>query len=174
MRLWLRSWLGFRLRLRLGRRSWAWLGLLLDRRSVDWRSRSARSRSRSVGREGSWSAGGDGLLLLVKGSRSRRDGTGSRRGLVTVDSGVDDDDLSDNLGLVDERALVNRGSSGNGAEKERSEDSGSLHVDNGYESCLVVGVVFGGPRSWRVVFCSEKFLREWLNWLAVSRVRLSR
>jgi hypothetical protein len=144
-------------RLRLGRGRRAGLGLLNCWWSVGWGSRSAGSGS-------SWGAAGSGLLLLVEsgrvgGGRSAGSGHGST---VVVNRGVDDNDLSDNLGLVDKSALVDGRGGGEGAEEERGEDSGGLHVDRSRDclGCLVVEGV-----SW--------IRREWLNWLAVARECLS-
>lgn len=86
------------------------------------------SRSRRVDRRlGSglgWGARGLGDLVEVAG----RSGGSLSDGLVVVpDGGVNNDGLGDDLGLVDERALVKRRSSDEGAEEGGSEDSGGLH-----------------------------------------------
>jgi hypothetical protein len=54
---------------------------------------------------------------------SRSGGGFSDDGLVVVNGGVDNHGLGDDLGLVDEGALVKRRSDGEGAEEHGGEDS---------------------------------------------------
>jgi hypothetical protein len=134
-----------------------WLGLL-NYRSGRRRRRGGRSRSGHLRRRcdigaggllwgrrrrrsgGSCSAGGLGLLVEVTG----RGGGGLGDGLVVVDSRVDNDGLGNDLSLVDERALVERRSDGEGAEEEGSEDSRGLH----FGVCWFVIVLFARSQSW--------------------------
>lgn len=120
-----------RLRLRRGRGRRAGLGLL-NYWSVGWGSRSAGSGS-------SWGTARSGLLLLVESGRvgGGRSAGGGHGSTIVVDSGVDDNGLSDNLGLVDEGALVDGRGGGEGAEEEGSENSRGLHFDKSRD-CLGV------------------------------------
>lgn len=112
-------------------------GLLGDNWSVGWGSlgggggglgRSSLGSDHSRRRGHDYSAGGGRLAgLLVEFASAGGSGLSGR--LVVPDGGVDNDGLSDDLGLVDKGAPVERRSHGVGAEKDRSEDSGCLHFD---------------------------------------------
>jgi hypothetical protein len=140
------GWLG---RLRgCGRRSFSYrLGLLDDRSgSRVGRGSGRRDRRRRGSGGGLWrnrrnggllgsrslgsgsglghSAGGS-LGLLVEVASGRGGGLGD--GLVFPDGGVDNHGLGNDLGLVGERAPVERSSNGERAEEQGREDSGSLH-----------------------------------------------
>lgn len=106
--LWLLGYRGWR-------RGWS-RGRSLGRRNVDARRHRRRCRRRrSVGRRlgGAGRNHGAGDLGRLRG--------GCDRGVV-VDGGVDHHGLDNDLGLVDEIALVQRRSNGQGAEEHGGED----------------------------------------------------